>query len=256
MREFEQRAVRHAFATTVVSEREKELLEVVVPEADPLVVQNGIDIASFSSPDPPASGLQVVFCGVFNYPPNEAGALWFASHVWPRVLQEEPEARLTLVGMNPSRAVRALGRDTSVTVTGTVPDVRPYLWSAALAVAPLHLARGVQNKVLEAIAAGLPCVVTPQVFEGLPHNAARACVSAADPESFARAVLGLLRRAPAERRVLTDNADLRVLSWESQLQPMLRLLDAAPRRATPIKQISSSSSGGTNHARVSGWTGR
>ncbi len=122
----------------------------------------------------------MVFTGVFSYQPNEDGALWLIDHVWPRVRATVPQAHLTLVGMGPSPTLRRRAADAGVEVTGAVPDVRPYLWRAAVAVAPLETARGVQNKVLEAVAAGLPAVVTPAVFEGLPDAVRPACRVAAD----------------------------------------------------------------------------
>src|SRR5204862_707554 len=129
--------------------------------------------------------------GVFSYGPNEAGALWLIEQVWPLVLQREPQAHLTLVGTGPGATLKNRAARAEVEVTGTVPDVRPYLWRAAVAVAPLDTARGVQNKVLEAVAAGLPAVVTPAVYEGLPDTVRPACRVAADAGGFAEAIAQL-----------------------------------------------------------------
>ena len=103
-----------------------------------------------------------------NYPPNEEGAVWLARDVWPLVRRARPDARLSLVGSSPTRRVQQLESAREVVVTGHVDDVRPHLWQAAVAAAPLLTARGVQNKVLEAVAAGLPTVVTPVVLAGVP----------------------------------------------------------------------------------------
>ena len=158
---FEETAARAAHATLVVNDRERRSLASRVPDANVRVVPNGIDLETFRPGGPPASAPRVVFCGVFDYRPNERGAIWFATKVWPLVRSKRPDAQLTLVGRNPTPAVRAIAEsDPSVEVTGSVPDVRPYLWSAAVGIAPLLEARGVQNKVLEAVAAGLPVVVT------------------------------------------------------------------------------------------------
>ncbi len=169
MRRFEERAAEAAEATLVVSERERAVMQDVQPDSRVIVVPNGVDLGGFAPPEAPAEGRNVVFCGVFDYPPNVSGAVWLAQEIWPKVKTRHPDATLTLVGMNPARAVLALARDPSVRVTGAVSDVRPFLWQAAVSAAPLLVARGVQNKVLEALAAGLPCVVTPPVFEGLPN---------------------------------------------------------------------------------------
>ena len=139
----------------------------------PIVLPNGVDIDTFRNQGAPAALPEVVFTGVFGYRPNEDGARWSIDHVWPRVRRSQPHAHLMLVGRGPSGALRKRARRAGVEVTGTVPDVRPYLWRAAIAVAPLETAHGVQNKVLEAVAAGLPVVVTSAVYEGLPRRCGR-----------------------------------------------------------------------------------
>src|SRR4030095_16745215 len=108
--------------------------------------------------------------------------------VWPLVRRQRPDAALTLVGMGPSKRVRDLSVDPSIVVTGTVDDVRPYLWSAAVSAAPLQIASGLQSKVLEAVASGLPCVTPPQVVEGLPASVPSACLVAASAEDFAESI--------------------------------------------------------------------
>lgn len=227
LRKFERYAMNHAYATTVVSERERVVLDGVMPHCRISVVQNGVDLSSLTPQQPPTNEPRVIFCGVFDYEPNVAGAVWVAREVWPLVKQVEPRAELTLLGMNPTRAVRALEDDSSIRVTGTVPDVRTYLWQSAVSIAPLWLSRGVQNKVLEAIAAGLPCVVTPPVFEGLPHAVRQACISAPDAQSFADGILRLLRKSPEDRRAIATGADLSELSWRTQLQPFMDLIVSA-----------------------------
>jgi sugar transferase (PEP-CTERM/EpsH1 system associated) len=231
LREFERRAMHDAAATTVVSERERVLLSEVVPDAAGMVVPNGIDFGAFRPPAPPAAAPSVIFCGVFNYGPNEAGAVWLAKEVWPLVTRDIPTATLWLVGMHPTKGVRALADDPTVRVTGAVPEVQPYLWQSAVAAAPLLLARGIQNKVLEALAAGLPCVVTPQVMEGLPDGVRSACREAAGAPAFAAALIDLLKQPPDCRRAIADRADLDELGWELQLAPMLGLLEGARARA-------------------------
>jgi sugar transferase (PEP-CTERM/EpsH1 system associated) len=228
LRRFEATAATKAYATVVVNARELEAMKTIAPAARLRVIENGIDLHGFRPPEPPSSAPRVVFCGVFNYEPNETAALWLAQHVWPLVLQRRPDARLTLAGMNPTARVRALAAP-SIEVTGTVPDVKTYLWNSAVAVAPLQVARGLQNKVLEAVAAGLPCVMTPAVFEGLPTSVSesRACVVAGDVAGFADAVVALLGMPPDRRRALSETADLESLTWERQLAPMLPLLRAA-----------------------------
>src|SRR5262249_28486592 len=211
---FEAEVTRHARATLVVNERERASLVRLAPDANVRVVPNGIDLSAFRPAPAPSAEPTVVFCGVMNYAPNEEGARWLAGDVWPIVRRGRADARLLLVGAHPTPAVRALGEcDASIEVTGTVPEVLPYLWRSALAAAPLHTARGIQNKVLEAIASGLPTIVTPVVAEGLPAQAALACRVAGTAEEFAAAILSGLALAPPERRAIAGRANLASLGW-------------------------------------------
>ena len=227
---FEEAAARRAAAVLVVNERERGSLAARVPDARVMTVGNGIDVSSFSPAGPPANGARVVFCGVFNYRPNERGALWFAREVWPKVKARRPDAVLTLLGANPTTQVLKLAdRDRSIEVTGSVPDVRPWLWQSAVAIAPLAEARGLQNKVLEALAAGLPTVTTRVVADGLPDQVLAGCRVAETAEDFADAVLADFAMDPAERRDRAMSADLSGLQWEDQLRPLRAVLTAAAR---------------------------
>jgi glycosyltransferase involved in cell wall biosynthesis len=160
-----------------------------------------------------------------SYEPNVEGVRWFAEHVWPLVRAERPDATFVIVGSDPTPAVRALAtREASIEVTGAVPQVQPYLWQAAVSVSPLRVSRGVQNKVLEALAAGLPAVVTPAVHAGLPTTVQPACAVADDPQSWASAVVRHLAQTPHGRRQTAGRADLSELGWERQLRPVRDLL--------------------------------
>jgi glycosyltransferase involved in cell wall biosynthesis len=216
----------------VINDRERAAVLRLEPSANVQVVSNGIDVPHFASRQTAAPSANVVFTGVFNYQPNEDGAVWMAQRVWPFVRSRRPDARLLFVGASPTRQIRRLAAaDSTIDVTGTVADVRPHLWNAAVAVVPLSTARGLQNKALEAIAAGVPVVITPCVRDGLPASVAAACAVAEEPRRFADAVLELLARSPDDRRQLAARADLSALSWSSQLQPLLQLLDSVGRRA-------------------------
>jgi glycosyltransferase involved in cell wall biosynthesis len=167
-----------------------------------------------------------------NYTPNVDAALWFSRNVWPAIRARRPDARFFLVGSDPIPSVRRLQTpDSGIEVTGTVDDVRPYLWQSAVAVAPLLTARGMQNKVLEALGAGLPAVVSAQVFEGLPPSVHQACRLAVSADAFAKETLSLLDLTGSQRRALAASADLERLSWESQLLPLYRLLSDASAAA-------------------------
>ena len=231
---FEARAMRAAHATLAVNERERRLLADLAPGVRIEVVPNGVDLERFPSEEPPAERAHVVFTGVMDYAPNAEGAAWLGRLVWPLVRAARPEAHLEIVGANPSRAVRSLhSPGLGITVTGTVPDVRPHLWGSAVAAAPLHTARGVQNKVLEAVAAGLPCVCTTAVWDGLPDEVRPACTVADTSRAFAEALLGLLALRAVERRAIANRTDLAPLRWESRLARLVPILrEAAASRRT------------------------
>lgn len=229
---FERAATERAVTALVVNDKERAALSHLAPGADVRTLPNGIDVDDFAPPGPPAGGSTVVFCGVMNYAPNEAGAVWLAREVWPRVVAAHPAARLELVGSQPSAAVKALAGD-GVVVTGAVPHTRDHLWRAAVAVAPLHTARGLQNKVLEALAAGVPVVTTPAVRSGLPDALAPACDVAESAAAFADAILARLRQTPAERRARATAVDLAPYSWQG---PRRAFVDAVRAAATSARR--------------------
>jgi sugar transferase (PEP-CTERM/EpsH1 system associated) len=224
---FEAAAARHARAAVVVNERERNSLVHIAEGARVEIVPNGIDLDAFQPCGAPARARTVIFCGVMNYAPNEHAATWLAEAVWPHVTRRRHDARLFLVGADPTDRVRGLAVDPSITVTGTVPDVRPFLWRSAVAVAPLTTARGIQNKVLEALASGLPTVVTPAVAQGLPAEVKPACAVARDPEAFAAAIVELLDMEAFARREMAMSANLSALGWSERLAPLVTLLREA-----------------------------
>lgn len=220
---FEARAAAAARATLVVNDRELLSMRRIAPRTRVEVVPNGIDVAYFRPPGPVERRPEVVFTGVFDYGPNASGAQWLLRDVWPMVRSRLPEAKLTFAGSHPSRTLRAAAEaDPSVTVTGAVPDLRPFLWRATVSAAPVFVARGLQNKALEAMAAGLPVVTTTAVAEGLPPPVAALCSVADDPQAFAGALLRRLdtTSAPNYEDVLAP------YSWASSLAPLGPLLDS------------------------------
>ena len=120
-----------------------------------------------------------------------------------------------------------MGASTMIRITGSVPDVRPFLWKSAVSVAPLQVARGVQNKVLEAVAAQLPTVVSTAGFEGLPSEVVPACARADTAEMFASQIKRLLAMSPMERRSLASRAALEPLTWPRRLALLEDVLQGA-----------------------------
>jgi len=165
----------------------------LIPDAPAEVVRNGVDLDRFR----PAGGQRdphsLVFTGVMDYLPNVDGVIWFCREVWPRIRAAVPRVTFTICGSSPTREVTALGRLPGVTVTGRVPAVAPHLNRAEVAVVPLRIARGVQNKLLEAMAAGLPAVATTTARTGVAAEDGRDLFVADEPTDFAAAVVRLLR---------------------------------------------------------------
>jgi sugar transferase (PEP-CTERM/EpsH1 system associated) len=227
---FETQAVSRAAMTLVVNERERSALAAIATQGTIEVLQNGVDVDAFRAPASAAAAREprVVFCGVLNYHPNEAGVLWFLNEVWSTVAAARPDARFTIVGAHPTGPIRrAAAKHASVDLAGGVAAVQPYLWRSAVSAAPLHLARGLQNKVLEALAAGLPVVATPVVIEGLPVTARSACTAASTPMAFAQALIDGLAEPPAERAARIARVDLDALSWSNRLAGLREILRQA-----------------------------
>ncbi len=168
-----EKRVGETFDTSVfVSDAEVELFKSFAPDVNAISIPNGVDCSYFSTGQLDNSlnnqQVNILFTGAMDYFPNEDGVLYFYKSIWPIVKGELPQARFYIVGSNPSNKIKTISkRDSDVIVTGYVNDIRDYLSIANIFVAPLRIARGVQNKVLEAMASGLPVVATPQAVRGI-----------------------------------------------------------------------------------------
>lgn len=187
---------------------------------------NGVDLDYFSPGNAGgAPAPRVVFTGVMDYPPNVQGVQWFVDSVLPRIHAVRDDVKFIIVGAKPTEAVRRLAERRNVEVTGFVDDVRTYVAGAALCVAPLNIARGIQNKVLEAMAMGKAMVCTPQALEGI-RVPAEAVLVAADESEFATRVLDLVN-AP-QRAAQVGAAARRCMEqdygWTATLRPLDSLL--------------------------------
>ena len=152
----------------VVSEAERDLFRAFCPTDRIAAVSNGVDYAYFApQPGTASEAHSCAFVGVMNYKPNADAVIWFAQNVWPQIRHRYPDARFYVVGKSPSPDVRALQAVGGIEVTGSVADVRPWLMRATCAVVPLQIARGIQNKVLEAMASGRPVICSPEPLKAL-----------------------------------------------------------------------------------------
>jgi sugar transferase (PEP-CTERM/EpsH1 system associated) len=199
-----ERDVAQAFAHAIfISEQEANVLEGVIDKRSISVIPNGIDLDYFTPDEELMSrchGAFIVFTGAMDYFPNVDAVRYFCRAIFPLIREVEPEAQFYIVGRHPMRQVRALAYQPHVIVTGSVPDVRPYLATARVAVAPLRIARGVQNKILEAMAMGLPVVGTREAFQGLQATSTDGIRIADDPQHFAGEVMALLENRDLQRR--------------------------------------------------------
>lgn len=236
---FERAIAASATRTFFVTEAETELFLNAAPECKGKVsaMCNGVD-SEFFSPDhalasPYAAGeIPLVFTGAMDYWPNVDAVKWFAEDILPRLLAHRPNLRFYIVGRSPTPAVQELAGE-RVVVTGTVPDVRPYLKHAAVVVAPLRIARGIQNKVLEAMAMALPVVVAKGCGEAVDAVHQRDFVLAESVEDHVREI-GALLDSPEKWATMGQAARRRVVdcySWDAHLSVIDRVLDSARPRS-------------------------
>ncbi|MBN2562243.1 MAG: TIGR03087 family PEP-CTERM/XrtA system glycosyltransferase [Phycisphaerae bacterium] len=193
LRAFEKECVRRFDATVLIADREREILDPGERCSRLHVIPNGTTMCASRPAAPSDQGPVVGFLGAMDYRPNVQGMCWFVEEVWPRILAESPEARLLIVGRRPTWRVRRLARVAGVCVTGEVDDPRKYLARFRVMVAPLQIARGLQNKVLEAMAMRRPVVATPAVAGGLQVEAGHNILVAGEADTFAEKVIELCR---------------------------------------------------------------
>jgi sugar transferase (PEP-CTERM/EpsH1 system associated) len=233
------RSFSHALVCTAVERRDFERL---IPGVPVSLVGNGVDLDFFRSTGHPKRPGSIVFTGVMDYLPNIDAVVWFCDEVLPLIQAQMPETGFVICGSRPAPAVRRLAKRQRVTVTGWVPDTRPYLDGAEVFVAPLRMGRGIQNKLLEALAMGLPCVASTIASSGTVVPNGDGILAADEPKEYADHCLRLLReerfrvemarkaRAAAEANYRWDAqmADLdRVIAGLSSERPTSVFLESA-----------------------------
>jgi sugar transferase (PEP-CTERM/EpsH1 system associated) len=224
------RQAKHSFFVTAA---ERALFLTAAPECVGRVdaMGNGVD-AEFFSPEHdlaspyPAGEIPVVFTGAMDYWPNVDAAVWFAGEILPRLRRRHPARRFYIVGRSPDPAVQALAGEGTV-VTGTVDDVRPYLAHAAVVVAPLRIARGIQNKVLEAMAMARPVVASTACAGPIAAEPGQELLAAETADDYVARIESLLAD-PAHADNIGRAARNRVLasySWDAHLALIDRFLE-------------------------------
>lgn len=234
-----ERELAHAVDENVLcTSLEERVFNDRIPGAPSMVLRNGVDLSGGEPGARAAEPGHLVFVGVMNYYPNVEGCVWFVEEILPRVRERVPEARLSIVGAHPTPEVLQLARHPAVEVTGFVDDPKDWLRRASVSIAPLRIARGIQNKVLEAMAMAVPVVGTTSATQGVEGTPGEHFLLADDVGAQVEAVCALLSdnaraRAlgDAGRRFVEERYD-----WEACLAPLdallARLGDGARERAT------------------------
>ena len=238
-----------ARAITLVSEAEADLFRRVCPNDKTIAVPNGVDLDYFTPDFPVAEPKpnQCVFVGVLDYRANVESLVWFCREVWPRVMAQKPDAVFAIVGKNPAPVVKQLALQPGIRLVGPVPDVRPYVAESRFSVAPLQIARGIQNKVLEAMAMARPVVASLQALEGLDITPGHEVCAASSPAEWACALSSLYDQGVFAARL--GQAGRRFVAarhgWSACLAPYDDLVDAvavgdrhSPRRLEPLVAVS------------------
>lgn len=217
-RQLAKRTVTNVFCTPL----EEAIFLERIPGAPSDVLRNGVDLQQFC-PDPSAAEPgHLVFTGMMDYYPNIDGCEYFVREILPLIRERVPEVRFSIVGAKPTSAVERLAQEPGVTVTGWVDDTRDWLKRASVAVAPLRIARGIQNKVLEALAMGLPVVGTTSATQGVEGTPGTHFLVEDDAGKMAQEIIGLLesperatRLGAAGRSFVEERYD-----WERTLEPL------------------------------------
>lgn len=191
-------------------------------------IQNGIDL-DFFKPEPATSDIPgIAFTGAMDYYPNIDGALYFANEIFPEIRKRCAGAQFFIIGSRPVKSIRRLASIPGITVTGTVDDVRPYLSKCCVAAVPLRIAQGIQNKILEALASGLPVVTTPIAAGSMGNTTELPVTLASSPTLFAKHVLDYLHKAPLSSATIKTARDYlsNHYSWHSNLAALNEILSA------------------------------
>jgi len=213
-----------------ISANEVDLFSMQLPENRKLsVLGNGINISSFFPvrEGDAARKPTFLFTGVMNYKPNEDAVLWFVDVLWERIRAEWPDAEFIIAGMDPSSRIKQLGKLPGITVTGLVEDIVPFYQKADIFVAPFRIARGVQNKILQALACGLPVITTRLGLEGINATPGEDILVADTEQEFFEAIKKILETETLYNRLSLNGVELiqREYSWDSVLQGLAKAIE-------------------------------
>ncbi len=232
MLSYERSVCRAAGQVIAVSEEDATRMRTLFGISAVSAVPTGVDIDFFAPPGSSAPVADLVFSGSMNWTPNIDGVSYFCEEILPLILARKPDCRVAIVGRTPPPSVSRLAEiHPQVVVTGTVPDIRPYLWGSQVCIVPLRIGGGTRLKIYEAMAARLPVVSTTVGAEGLPVSHGENILLADDPWQFAEACLALLADG-AKRQQLAKQAWELVaarFSWKQAAESFERILEAGPK---------------------------
>ena len=183
---------------------------------------NGVDTDYFKPNSEEYKKDLISFVGRMDYYPNQEAIIRFCNQVLPILRQNKPEIKLVIVGANPSKSIRSLGKLSGVKITGSVPEVRPYLWESCVNIAPLNIARGTQNKILESLALGVPVICSELAAQGVDVIPGEHLITASSPNEYANAILSIMD-SKEKRQTLAKAGRNRVLtnhSWSSSMKKL------------------------------------
>jgi sugar transferase (PEP-CTERM/EpsH1 system associated) len=227
--EFERQIVERFNACFFITDAETQLFKQNAPIANNIfAIENGIDTTAFkpAAVMPELAPPVLLFTGVMDYAPNIDAVLWFTEHVWQDILRRWPDAQFIVAGMNPNDKVQALTKTQGITVTGFVDDIMPYFARANIFVAPFRIARGVQNKVLQAFACGIPVISTPMGAEGIRCKQDESILLAESAEDFIKHIISLTTDAALYERISSNALSIIIeqYAWVSILHPFEQVI--------------------------------
>jgi len=242
-----EKRVGAAFDISVfISDNELEIFKSYTPKVKAVSISNGVDFEYFGDVRNVrdvrtnevieragrSDGLNILFTGAMDYFPNEDGMIFFYRNIWPTVKEKLPQSKFYIVGGNPSKKLKSLPeKDNDIVVTGYVNDVREYMRKADVFVAPLRIARGMQNKVLEAMAAGLPVVATPQAAQGIDSNNDSFLFVEDSADKFAERTIKLSEMYPSNDDIEKRESFFRKrYDWDENMSLLDKLILGGHRR--------------------------
>ena len=226
---------------TCTTKAELDTLESYDANSDTDWFPNGVDTDFFHLSKKSYDPNTICFVGRMDYYPNQQAVLKFCKTTLPLLQTNRPQVRFLIVGAAPSQSILRLGKLKGVTVTGTVPDVRPYVHNAVATIAPLKVARGTQNKILESMAMGVPTIISKEASGGIDAVAGEHVITASTPGDYCNAILKLMEN-PDERTRLSHAGRKRVIShhnWAGSMKKLDQIIENCLSKRNTKKGVGS-----------------